>query len=51
MLRECSGFVSHGMIAYIDMLGLAIFGRNVRDLERRLTVGKERNRTNCGGDL
>ena len=27
------------LIAYIDVFGLAIFGRIVRDLERRLTVG------------
>jgi len=38
--------VAHGVIAYINMLGLAIFGRIVRDLERRLTVSKERDRTN-----
>ena len=32
--------VSHSMMAYIDVLGMAIFGRIVGDLERRLTVGR-----------
>ena len=39
--------VAHSVVVYIDVLDLAIFGRIVRNLERRLTVGKERNRTNC----
>ena len=43
--------VSHSMIAYIDMFGLAVFGRIVRDLKRRLTVSKERKWTNCRGYL
>jgi hypothetical protein len=43
--------MAHSVIAYIDMFGLAILGRIVRDIERRLTVGEERNRANCRGNL
>ena len=38
--------MSHGVIVYIDMFGLAISGKVVRDVKRRLTVGEERDRTN-----
>ena len=43
--------VAHSVIAYVDVFGLTIFGRIVRDLKRRLTASKERNRTNCRGNL
>ena len=39
--------VTYSMISYVDVFGLAIFDRIVRDLKRRFTVSKERNRTNC----
>jgi len=43
--------VTDSVVAYVNVFGLAILGGVVRDLERRLTVSEERNRTNCGGKL
>ena len=43
--------VMNGMVAYINVFGLAILSGVVRDIECRLTVSEEWNMANCGGNL